>query len=38
MQATLQDVAPDAWASTKDTYISGVAQAANVDAKWADQT
>lgn len=37
-QATLQDIAPDAWASTKDTYISGVSQAANVDAKWVHVT
>jgi hypothetical protein len=37
-QATLQDIAPDAWASTKDSYISGVASAANVDAKWVKVT
>ena len=37
-QATLQDISPDAWASTKDTYISGVSQAANVDAKWVHVT
>lgn len=37
-QATLQDITPDAWASTKDTYISGVSQAANVDAKWVHVT
>ena len=38
MQATLQDIAPDAWGSTKDTYISGVSSAANVDAKWVKVT
>ncbi|KAK9839259.1 hypothetical protein WJX81_004536 [Elliptochloris bilobata] len=37
-QATLQDIAPDAWASTKDTYLSGVSQAASVDAKWVHVT
>jgi len=37
-QATLQDIAPDAWASTKDSYISGVSSAANVDAKWVKVT